>query len=130
MGDAEYNILYVPGSSEIKSSRATNNNSTTKAEWLRPSPGFRIRIISIEVVHEGATSNGIEVYFGDGTNISTNAGKEILEERSAAIDSLFRSWPDGAGPVGDPGEMITYRGTSAVAEDINLILHYREEPRI
>ncbi len=129
MSDAEYNILYVPGSSEIKSSRATNASSTTKAEWLRPSHGFRIRVLSIEVVHAGATSNGIEVYFGDGTNISTNSGKEILEERSAAIGSLFRSWPDGAGPVGDPGEPITYRGTASVAENVTLIIHYREEPR-
>jgi len=128
MAEAEYNILYVPGSSEVKTIRNTNASSTTTGRVLTPGPGLVLRVISVELVHEGATDNGIEVYFGTGANLGTNAGKEITEERSAAVGSEFRSWPEGGGPVGLPGEPISRRGTASVAQDVNIIIVYREEP--
>lgn len=127
--EPEYAVLFKRGSSEVKTVRATNASSTTVAIALDPpGPGLRIRIISVDIVHEGATANGLEVYFGDGANIGSNAGKEICEHRAAAVTSSFRSWTDGAGPVGLAGERISMRGTDSVAQNINVIIAYREEP--
>lgn len=125
---SEDNILYVPGSSEVKSVRISNTSSTTTVRAVTPGPGLVLRVISVEMVHAGATSNGLEVYFGTGANIGTNAGSEITERRAAAIGSDFRSWPERGGPVGGPGEPISTRGTASVAEAVTCIIHYREEP--
>lgn len=128
MAEAEYNILYVPGSSEVKPVRVSNTSSTTTGRAVTPGPGLALRIVSVEIVHTGATANGLEVYFGTGTNLGTNAGKEITEERSAAVGSEFRAWPEGGGPIGGPGEPISTRGTDSVAQAVTCIIHYREEP--
>lgn len=126
--EAEYNILYVPGSSEVKSVRISNTSSTTTGRAVTPGPGVILRVVSVEIVHAGATANGLEVYFGIGTNIGSVAGSEIAEHRAAAIGSDFRSWPEGGGPVGGPGEPISTRGTDSVAQAVTCIIHYRDEP--
>lgn len=115
------------GASGVKTVRATNNNSTTRATALTPTSGTRIRIISQETTFTGATSNGLEIYFSTGANVGTNAGKEIATPVQAAIGSVFYAWPDGAGPIGFIGDVVSIRGTAAVAEDVDLILTYREE---
>ena len=113
--------------SEIKTVRATNNNSTTRATALTPASGKKVRVVSVNIAFEGGTSNGLEVYFDDGANIGTNAGKEITEAHQSAIGPVFESWPDGAGPIGGADEVVSIRGTALVTEDVNLILVYREE---
>jgi len=129
MAESIFAVPYRTGASEVRTFRATNTSSTTRANVVWPrDAGHRIRIISADIVHEGATANGLEVYFGDGANIGTNAGKEICEHRAAAVGSSFRVWPDGAGPVGTDGERVSLRGTDSVAQDVNLIITYREEP--
>ena len=115
------------GASEIKTVRAVNTSSTTKATVLTPASGKKVRIISVNIDFTGATSNGLEVYFGTGTDISTNAGKEITEGRQAAIGPIFEAWPDGGGPIGAADDIVTMRGTASVAEAVNIIIAYREE---
>ena len=116
-----------PAASEVKTDRSTNNNSTTVATALTPTSGKKVRIISVLIAFEGSTSNGLEVYFGTGANIGTTGGKEIAEAHQAAIGPVFFAWPDGAGPVGAADDVVSLRGTAAVAEDVDLIVTYREE---
>ena len=116
-----------PAASEVKTVRATNNNSTTRATALTPTSGKKVRVISVLIAFEGSTSNGLEVYFATGANIGTTGGKEIGEAHQAAIGPVFYAWPDGAGPVGAADDVVSIRGTAAVLEDVNLILTYREE---
>ena len=115
------------GASEVKTVRATNNNSTARVTALTPTSGKRVRVISQETTFAGATSNGLEIYFATGANIGTNSGKEIATPVQAASGSVFYAWPDGAGPVGFIGDVVSIRGTAAVADDVDLMLVYREE---
>ena len=116
-----------PDASEVKTVRATNNNSTTRATALTPTSGKKVRVISVNIAFEGTTSNGLEVYFSTGANIGSTAGKEITEVHQAAIGPVFEAWPDGAGSVGAVDDVVSIRGTALVAEDVDLILVYREE---
>lgn len=118
---------HTKDASEVKTVRVTNTSANTVATVLTPTASTHIRIIAISIDFNGTTSNGLEVYFGDGTNIGTNAGKEIFEARQAAIGVVYIAFPDGAGPRGGPTEIISMRGTASVAEAVNLIVYYREE---
>ena len=124
---ANYRRNYPELASEVKTARATNNNSITRATALTPTSGKKVRVLSVNIAFEGATSNGLEVYFDEGANIGTNSGKEIMEAHQAAVGPVFVAWPDGAGPVGAVDDVVSIRGTAAVAEDVDLILVYREE---
>jgi len=118
---------HTKGASEVQTSRATNTSSTTRVTVFTPTASTHVRIIAISISFNGTTSNGLEVYFGDGTNIGTNAGKEIFEARQAAIGAVFIAFPDGAGPRGGLTELVSMRGTANVAEAVDLIVYYREE---
>lgn len=120
-------LVFKEGASEVKTVRVTNNNSTARATALANNSGTKFRVISTNIDFESADSNGLEVYFGTGANIGTNAGKEITEAHQAAIGPVFEAWPDGAGPIGAAGDEVSIRGTTAFAADVNLILTYREE---
>ncbi len=122
-----YERNYPEGASEVKTVRATNTSSTTRATALTPTSGKKVRVISVNIAFNGATSNGLEVYFGTGANIGTTGGKEITEAHQAAIGPVFEAWPDGAGPVGAVDDVVSIRGTASVAEDVELTLVYREE---
>ncbi len=113
--------------SETRTVRATNYNSTTRVTALTPASGKKVRVVSVNIAFEGATSNGLEVYFATGAKIGATGGKEITEAHQAAIGPVFEAWPDGAGPIGAVDDVVSIRGTALVAEDVNLILTYREE---
>ena len=61
--DAGTNYFW-PGSSEVKAVRTSNTSSVTTGRAVTSGPGMVIRVISVEIVHAGATANGLEVYFG------------------------------------------------------------------
>ena len=119
--------LHSNAASVVKTVRAINISSTTRATVLTPTSGKAARILSVNIVHEGTTSNGLEVYFSTGANITTTAGKEITEERAASIGTYAIGWNDGAGPVGAVNDVISMRGTASVAENVTIIVTYREE---
>ncbi len=117
----------LPGSTPIRTTRATNTNSTTRATMLTPTTGTRIRIISVNMSFVATTSNGVEVYFGDGANIGSDVTKAVTEARQAGIGPVFEGWLDGAGPVGALNEVLSLRGSLQVNEDVDVIVVYREE---
>ena len=115
------------GASEVKVTRASNTSSTTRATALTPTAGKAVRILSVNISFTGTTENGLEVYFGTGTNISSTVANAIAEARQAAIGPVFEAWLDGAGPIGDADEVVSLRGTASVAQVVDLIIVYREE---
>jgi len=123
-------VAYPPSASESLQAQLVNCNSSTRTDGIWPSGQNRsLRVLMVEYQSLGACANGLELYFGSGTNICTNAGKEITEFRSAAITYQGpKRWPDGAGPIGLPGERLSYRGTAAVFnQPTRATIHYREE---
>ena len=121
-------VPYIPGASEVLSVRLRAAASSTRATVLTPTSGKAIRIISIEVNYDNTSGLLIEVYFGTGANIGTNAGKEISEGVYDRDDFHNHrvSWPDGGGPVGAVDDVLSIRSTVATG-NTGIIVHYREE---
>jgi len=127
--DPAFFVTDKPGSTDTLTANIANSGSTTRQDGIYPScPGKALRVIGVNIVFHGATSNGMEFYFGDGTNLGSNAGKEVSEIRQAAIGRKNRWWPIGAGPIGGPGERLSFRGTADVDESVSAVVYYREEP--
>ena len=122
-------VAYSGSASDVNTIQFLNNNSTTRVDGLRPTDTSKaLRIIKLEASFAGATANGLELYFGTGANISTNPRKEVTEFRRAAIGlEPEKYWGCYQGPVGLPGEVLSYRGTDAVAQDVRVKVTYREE---
>jgi len=119
-----------PGASEVKSAyKATVSNSTTRVDIVAPTLGKKIRIISVIVVNASAIGTRFEVYFSDGANITSNAGKEIseflLDIDFAPTHSMV--WPDGGGPVGVTDDVVSLRTISDIGGNGSAIIYYREE---
>ena len=121
---------FKPGASEVKALRHLGSGTTTtRATMITPTSGKKIRIVSVQMMNTNADSTEVEVYFGTGTNITTNAGKEISAPRLDGIDmpSYGLSWPDGGGPVGVVDEVVSVRTGTAVGASMAVTTHYREE---
>lgn len=122
-------IAAMPGASEvIQDFTSGTANSTARDTVATPTSGKKIRIISVNVRVNGAVDS-FEVYFGTGTNITSNTAKAITQGRvAAANEERSVTWPDGAGPVGAVDEVLSIRKTAAVAgENLEIIAVYREE---
>ena len=119
-----------PGASEVKNLWSTSpSSSTTKATFLTPTSGKKIRAVACHMTTSSATGSFLELYFGTGANISTDATKAIMYAWLDIGDvTVFGfSWPDGGGPIGDADEVISIRTSASVAGGMRAVLHYREE---
>lgn len=129
-GGRVYVNVKATGASEVKSLRAqTSAPSNTRATAITPTSGKKVRIISVECLNVSATGTRLELYFGTGTSIGINPTKAIV---SPHLDVDFepnygQSWPDGGGPVGDAGEVVSIRTGADLGANSVCIIHYREE---
>ncbi|KKM27722.1 hypothetical protein LCGC14_1571850 [marine sediment metagenome] len=122
--------VYRDGASEVKNLWAVSpTSSTTKATFLTPTAGKKIRVVACHMATSSATGSFLELYFGTGANISSDATKAImypwLDIDTFAAFGL--AWPDGGGPVGDVDEVISIRTSNSVSTGMRALLHYREE---
>lgn len=122
-------ISAMPGASEVKQARGpVAGASTSRQDVVTASAGKKIRLISVSMSFDSSDITGFEYYFGDGANITSNAGKEIADFR---IDQdvnpiVVMSWPDGAGPVGAADDEFSFRAVAANGNP-RLDVIYREE---
>ncbi len=113
--------------SYTKTKRIVNTNSTTRATIITPTADKRILIVSVNIAFMKASENGLEVYFGTGTNNGTDDTKSIMDVPQAAIGAVFEAWQDRDGRLGDVDEVVSIRGTIAVVnEDVIATISYRE----
>ena len=110
------------GRSNVKVARVTNTSSVTVATAITPASGKRIEIIDVNIDFTGVTSNGLEVYFGEGANIGITPNKAITEGHQAAEGPVFEI----LARVGAVDEVVSIRGTDNVAEAVNAIIAYKE----
>jgi len=115
---------------EVKSlTQKTTGTSTTKATMITPAATKRVRIISVSVVNLSNTGSEIQAYFHTGANIDGAVAKAIF---SAWCDTDFcssasQSWPDGAGPVGAIGEVVSICTSADITTNGRVTIAYREE---
>ena len=119
-----------PGASEVKNLWGVSpTSSTTKATFLTPTSGKKIRVVACHMATSSATASFLELYFGTGANISSDATKAIMYAwLDIDIDATFGfSWPDGGGPVGVADEVISIRTSNSVSGGMRALIQYREE---
>ena len=120
---------FKPGASEVKTARlATVSPANTRVTILTPTSGKKVRIVSCQLSCNNAGLNILEVYFGTGANITTNAGKEVMEVHlGAAVTAFGLTWPDGGGPVGVANEVVSLRVSADITVTGRVVISYREE---
>jgi hypothetical protein len=115
--------------SEVKTKTlAATATSATRMEALDPTSGTAVRIISVEVAAKVTTApDKVGVYFHTGATYLTTAAKAICEGHVGTTGGFFRSWPDGAGPIGATDEVVSWIAETETETGIDLTLVYREE---
>ena len=120
----------MPGASEVKSATASIGSiSVNQATIVTPTRSKKVRIISLGVLSYGLNTDpqGVYFWFGTGASHTSVAGKAIAVPSPGQGDSVFLVWPDGAGPVGGVGEMVSWNTQQETENNLRTILHYREE---
>ena len=108
------------------------SSSSGRATLVTPTSGKRIRIISWNMasnIPSIASNTFGELYFGTGTNISTNTAKAIGISWLSASEAgaANQTYPDGSGPVGAADDVLSIRASSSAGFEIYFIVWYREE---
>ena len=121
----------IPGAGVVTTLLAIKTGTTTTRETIiTPTSGKRVRIISCDCINnDGTITDGSEVYFGTGTNITTNPASAIFlfDGEVGGPRVLGRGWPDGAGPVGAVDAVVSLRGIGGTAANTKALINYREE---
>ena len=116
---------------EVKTyTKVTATNSSTKVTLVTPASAKRIRVIAVMVTSSSTTGATFEVYFHTGDNIDSAATKAIFAsyldaDLNTGCDNV--AFPDGAGPVGAIGEVVSMRTSADVAANGRFTIVYREE---
>lgn len=124
-------VASKPGTTDTKVANVSFSGNNAQQIVIRPFDiSFGIRVLGIDASFQGNTANGVEFYFGQGCDITTNTGKEVAEFRNGACNPrvFTRRWPVSAGPKGLPGEPLSLKGTADVNEVISATIFYQEEP--
>lgn len=122
--------VYRDGASEVKSINATTTNpSTTRVTLLTPTSGKKVRIVGVIIANVSVGGANMELYFGTGSNFTTDRSKVIVFARLEAdvLPSFELSFPDGGGPVGAVDEVVSMRTGTNITTNGIFIIHYREE---
>lgn len=129
-GGRVYVNAKATGASEVKAVRyRIGAPSTTRGTIITPTSGKAVRIIAASISHPDATAALSQIYFGTGGSITTDTTKAIMQ---AYLDldveiNAFMAWPDGAGPVGEVDEVVSFVTDVAVVGIPSGVVHYREE---
>jgi len=122
--------VFADGASEVKSAlKQIGFFSDSRETVATPTSGKKIRLISVQLLTKDTTAEPMQVYFGTGASITTNAGKEIMYTLTNVVDAPSPSmvWPDGAGPVGAVDDVVSFRTNVDISSDLWIVIHYREE---
>lgn len=108
---------------------SNGSGSSSRATLITPSTGRRIRIVRIAVVQlESDGDHYVELFFGTGTDIGTDAAKAIdLVKVADQGRGATRTWSRGTGPVGAKNEVLSLRWTLTPTSSHKLIVEYTEE---
>ena len=91
----------------------SHDSSTTsdRGTIATPEPGKRIRVVEIKVIQEGSAGRrNIELYFGLGTNITSNPKKAIdMLDIPDQGEAQTREYERGQGPRGVRNEVLSAR---------------------
>ena len=120
----------TPGAGEVQSIELrSSSDSRTRATGITPASGKRIRIIACQVHNNGSTESQGQVYFGEGADILTTPLNAILMAvlQTDINPDYGTSWPDGAGPVGDVDEVVSFKSDVDLASDLYALIQWREE---
>ncbi len=123
-------LAAMPGASEVKSATASiGATSVNRATLATPATGKRIRIVSLEVLSYGLSTDpaGVYFWFGTGARFTTTAGKAIASPAPGVKGSAFLVWPDGAGPLGGVNEPVSWNTQVETETGLRANLHFREE---
>jgi len=115
---------------EIKTvTQKTAGTSTTAATMLTPAAAKRIRIISVAATNLSNTGSEIEVYFHTGANMDAAVSKAIFSAwcDTDYVSSGRQSWPEGEGPLGAVGEVVSIRTSVDITTNGRVTITYREE---
>lgn len=117
------------GRTEVLTKRAVVTNSSGRVTIATPTSGKKARIISVNAKYDNVAGVSLEFYFGTGTDIQTNAGKEIADTLVDINDNpdFAMVWPDRSGPIGAVDDVISVRAGAAVAGTATFLVVYREE---
>ena len=104
-------------------------SSTSRVTLVTPATGRVMRIIRVEISQVSVDGlHYFEVYFGTGTDVTTNASKAIdLVRVPDQGQGATRSWARGAGPVGGKNEVLSIRAQVSAASSHKVLVEYTEE---
>ncbi len=131
--DSDRRLFVTPrsvGAGEVLSRLGyTSDDSSTRVAFITPGSGEKVRIVSATISTTHATASDYEIYFGIGTFIYTYANKGILWVRLDTDIGRNHSivWPDGGGPVGINGEVVSIRTSVNIVGGGHFLIHYRLE---
>lgn len=116
----------------IKLNAHDSNASNTREAIATPSKGKRIRVIRVRVIQETTDGRELyEVYFGTGTNITTNPGKAVAVLDIPDLDEdETRTFLKDEGPLGLRDEVLSGRWASSPAPTTvhKIMVEYEEDP--
>ncbi len=118
----------------VKRTWVTMAAGTTRETLLTPTAGYRIRLVRIWLVVTTAESSEkpLELYFGTGTNATSNRAKVIdifpeVKSIGAYTTRTYDTLSVGRAPTGARDESISYRWQSAPANNHSIFIEYVEE---
>lgn len=104
-------------------------SNTSRVTLLTPTTGRAIRIIRVDISQVSVDGlHYFEVYFGTGSDITTNPTKAIdLVRVPDTSQGSTRSWSRGAGPAGAKNEVLSIRAQVSAASSHKVMVEYTEE---
>ena len=104
-------------------------SNTSRVTLLTPTTGRAIRIIRVDLSQVAVDGlHYFEVYFGTGTDITTNPTKAIdLVRVPDQGQGATRSWARGAGPAGIKNEVLSIRAQVSAGSSHKVLVEYTEE---
>jgi len=100
-----------------------SNTSNTRETIATPANGKRIRVIEIVVIQEASSGRrNYELYFGTGTDITTNKDKaiDVLDIPDEGQDST-REYERGEGPRGERNEVLSGRWNGTAPSNVHKV---------
>lgn len=120
----------TPGSSEVKTLVVViGATSASRATFLTPSSGKKVRVLSFRASAQGLTTDPdeVQVYFGTGAAVTTNAASIIGIYDTGTDGTDDDKFPEGAGPIGAADAVVSWRTQTETETGLLGVLVYREE---
>lgn len=119
-----------PGSSDTKTIVVdVAATSATRQTLLTPTVGKKLRIVTVEVVTRGLTTNPdrVGVYFGTGAAYMTTVANAVAEFVPGTTGKGEMNFPDGGGPVGAVDAVLSGITETETETALRYTITYREE---